>query len=250
MKAEALRLALRPRPPYEAIDLGVRLAQDAARATWRAWGPLALLLVAATSATFEVSPWWPPLLLGWFKPWLERPLLHLYARHAFGEGTTFAQAWAARAEAPWGPMLAALTWRRLSPWRAFVAPVVQLEGQHGKALARRMAQVASGQRGHAFAAQMLFGLVEGLLATGAFVGIVALTPSLTMSDVTGFQPTHPTLGAALMVGCYAAAVLAVTPFHVAAGFAMYLNRRADLEAWDVEQDLREAFAAASPEDAA
>jgi hypothetical protein len=28
---------------------------------------------------------------------------------------------------------------------------------------------------------------------------------------------------------------------VAAGFAMYLNRRAQLEAWDIEQELRRAF---------
>ena len=31
------------------------------------------------------------------------------------------------------------------------------------------------------------------------------------------------------------------PFYVAAGFAMYLNRRAELEGWDVEQELRRAF---------
>ncbi len=33
----------------------------------------------------------------------------------------------------------------------------------------------------------------------------------------------------------------VEPFYVAAGFAMYLNRRVELEAWDVEQELRHAF---------
>lgn len=32
------------------------------------------------------------------------------------------------------------------------------------------------------------------------------------------------------------------PFFVAAGFSMYLNRRVELEAWDVEQELRRAFA--------
>jgi hypothetical protein len=42
---------------------------------------------------------------------------------------------------------------------------------------------------------------------------------------------------------YALAVLFLEPFYVAAGFAMYLNRRAELEAWDIEQDLRRAFAA-------
>jgi hypothetical protein len=45
-----------------------------------------------------------------------------------------------------------------------------------------------------------------------------------------------------MTIAYAAVVLFLEPFYVAAGFAMYLNRRAQLEAWDVEQELRRAFA--------
>jgi hypothetical protein len=42
---------------------------------------------------------------------------------------------------------------------------------------------------------------------------------------------------------YAAAVLFLEPFFVAAGFGMYLHRRAELEAWDIEQEFRRAFAA-------
>jgi hypothetical protein len=30
---------------------------------------------------------------------------------------------------------------------------------------------------------------------------------------------------------------------VAAGFGLYLNRRVELEAWDIEQEFRRAFAA-------
>ena len=41
---------------------------------------------------------------------------------------------------------------------------------------------------------------------------------------------------------YATAVVFLEPFYVAAGFAMYLNRRAELEAWDIEQEFRRAFA--------
>jgi len=40
---------------------------------------------------------------------------------------------------------------------------------------------------------------------------------------------------------YAGAVLILEPFYVAAGFGMYLNRRAELEAWDIEQEFRRAF---------
>ena len=37
-------------------------------------------------------------------------------------------------------------------------------------------------------------------------------------------------------------VLFLEPFYVAAGFGIYLNRRAELEAWDIEQEFRRAFA--------
>jgi hypothetical protein len=40
---------------------------------------------------------------------------------------------------------------------------------------------------------------------------------------------------------YAAVVLALEPFYVASGFAMYLNRRVELEAWDIEQEFRHVF---------
>ncbi len=40
---------------------------------------------------------------------------------------------------------------------------------------------------------------------------------------------------------YVIAVLIIEPFFVAAGFAMYLNRRAELEAWDIEQEFKRAF---------
>jgi hypothetical protein len=41
---------------------------------------------------------------------------------------------------------------------------------------------------------------------------------------------------------YLLTVLFLEPFYVAAGFGMYLNRRAELEAWDIEQEFRRAFA--------
>jgi len=40
---------------------------------------------------------------------------------------------------------------------------------------------------------------------------------------------------------YAVAVAFLEPFYVAAGFGMYINRRVELEAWDIEQEFRRAF---------
>jgi hypothetical protein len=47
----------------------------------------------------------------------------------------------------------------------------------------------------------------------------------------------------VLVACaYAAVVGLLEPFYVGAGFAMYLNRRVELEAWDIEQEFRRDFA--------
>ena len=41
---------------------------------------------------------------------------------------------------------------------------------------------------------------------------------------------------------YSLVVIFLEPFYVAAGFGVYLSRRAELEAWDLEQEFRRAFA--------
>ena len=48
--------------------------------------------------------------------------------------------------------------------------------------------------------------------------------------------------AGVSLACFVIAVAVVEPFFVGAGFAMYLNRRVELEAWDIEQEFRLAFA--------
>jgi hypothetical protein len=241
MRAEQLQLALRPRPMAEAADLGVRMAQDGAASLCRAYLPLALLLAVACGATIELSPWLPLLLLWWFKPWLDRILLHVYARQAFGESTSFAQAWEARRAAPWSQLFLLLTMGRLSFWRAYTLPVLQLEGQSGAQRRTRLQAILRGHRGAAAMTQSAFSWIEGLLwlallSLGAWFWPGLRNPMTLISSID-----NTLVGDAVAYATYAAAVLFVEPFHAAAGFAMYLNRRVELEAWDVEQDLRDAF---------
>ena len=48
-------------------------------------------------------------------------------------------------------------------------------------------------------------------------------------------------GQAVLALLYGMVVLMLEPFFVASGLAMYLNRRVELEAWDIEQAFRHAF---------
>ena len=243
MKAEQLQLALRPRPAYEAVDLGVRMTQRSGRSLLRAFLPLALLLVVACGATIEIAPWLPSTLLWWFKPWLDRTLLHIYARQAFGEETSFNDAWEARRSAPWLTMLEWLTIWRLSFWRAYSMTVAQLEGQTGAARRQRVKAILRSHRGAATMMQSTFSWIEFFLMLGLLSVIPWMTPGLRNWDALRWLTSENLLATSVLYAAHAAAVLFVEPFFVASGFAMYLNRRVELEAWDVEQGLRHAFAA-------
>ena len=242
MKAEQLQLALRPRPAYEAVDLGVAMAQRSGRSLVRAFLPLGLLLVVACGATVEIAPWLPSTLLWWFKPWLDRTLLNIFARQAFGEETRFNDAWEARRAAPWLPMLALLSVWRLSFWRAYSMPVAQLEGQTGAARRQRVKAIVRNHRGAAMMMQSTFSWIEALLMLGLVALLPWMTPGLRNGDAMAWLASGTLPATCLLFGAHAVAVLFVEPFFVAAGFAMYLNRRVELEAWDVEQELRHAFA--------
>jgi hypothetical protein len=241
MKAEQLQLALRPRPVHEAVDLGVRMAQRNAPSLARAYLPFALLLAVACGTTVELAPWLPSLLLWWLKPWLDRTLLHVYARQAFGEPTGFAEAWEARRRAPWLPMLQLLTLWRLSFWRAYAMPVAQLEGQSGAARRQRIRTILRSHRGAALMMQKAFLSCELAMAVALLALVPWMTPGLRTLDGLGLFASENAWAALAAYGAYALAMTFVEPFYVAAGFAMYLNRRVELEAWDVEQDLRHAF---------
>jgi hypothetical protein len=118
MQLEALALRMRPRAPLEAADLGVRLCQDSARSVYACYAVAYVPVAALALASFEIANWLPTLLLFWSKPWLDRTILFVLSRAAFGQATTLRQLWEARGQVWGGQFFLTWTWRRLSPWRA------------------------------------------------------------------------------------------------------------------------------------
>jgi len=67
-------------------------------------------------------------------------------------------------------------------------------------------------------------------------------PEGSVRDLFGWlTQSDSSLQSLLTAGAYALVVGVLEPFYVAAGFAMYLNRRVELEAWDIEQEFRRGF---------
>lgn len=244
MRVEAFSIRLRPRANFEAADLGVRLCQSSAKDVYTCYLSVYVPVVALAFACYEIAAWLPVVILWWAKPWLDRTILFALSRAAFGQRARPTDVWREQRQVWWGQLLRTLTLRRLSPWRSFTQPVYQLEGLRGAGLQARLRQVRAGRTRAGIAILSAFSCAEtavtlaltslaGWLAPqGSGISLGAVIHAL---DGTGWLDL-------VMSIAYAMAIGFVEPFFVAAGFALYLSRRAELEAWDVEQELRRAFA--------
>ncbi|RZI82126.1 MAG: hypothetical protein EOP38_16955 [Rubrivivax sp.] len=244
MQVDALAVELRPRSMSEAADLGVLLVQGHARSIWRTCGPVFGVVLVLALSTVEIAPWLPGLVIFWLKPWLDRSILFVLSRALFGQATTFADLWRERSDAWWRQWPRTLTFRRLSPWRSFTQPIYQLEGQSGQALRQRRSQLLAGQRWEASLMHTVFANVEFVLNVGLMSIAIWLAPKGGgLGFVQWLGSADGLVTTLLGTLCYAGIVFVLEPFYVSAGFAMYLNRRVELEAWDIEQEFRRAFGA-------
>ena len=239
MQVDALVLRMRPRTGPEATDLGVRLCQEAARSVFVCYAIVAVPLMTIALASAEIAIWLPFLGIWFAKPWLDRTILFVLSRAAFGQKTSPADLWGSR-RAVWGEQFF-FTWmvRRFSPWRSFTQPVYQLEGVSPWKARARVRQIRRRRAASACVMTQVFALSELSLMFGVLSLLFWLAPAGQTPDVV--DPSSPALWLTISAA-YAITVFFLEPFYVAAGFAMYLNRRADLEAWDIEQEFRRVFA--------
>jgi hypothetical protein len=242
VQVDALSLRLRPRTPYEAADLGTRLCQSAWRDVYRCYAAVALPLFALCIASGEIASWLPAIALWWSKPWLDRTILFVLSRAAFGQRTSLGDLWQAQRQVWWSQLILTLTWRRLSPWRSFTQPVYQLEGLRFGQFRKRVMQIRRRRTSAAMFMTGTYSTCETSLSIALVSLLVWFAPAGQAPDLSQLLAGEESalLALFLPVG-YALVLLFLEPFYVASGFAMYLNRRAELEAWDIEQEFRRAF---------
>jgi len=243
MRIEAMTLALRPRSAWEGCDLGVRLLQSRLRSGFACHLAAALPCLGVCLATFPLAEWLPALLLWWSKPWLDRATLYSLSRGLFGEETRASDLWRAQREVLWVRLIPAFSLRRFSASRSFTEPVLALEGLAGAALRTRLGQITRGHRGVARLMTQAFAAAELAIVASLVSLQVWLAPHAGPNPLTSLlSASSGGVQALIFTLAYAVAIVCVEPFYVAAGFGLYLNRRVELEAWDIEQEFRRAFA--------
>ena len=255
MRIDALAVVLRPRSSWEAVELGSALVRANARALWAPWlmltAPLYALALLAGALLLD-SPAGGMVLFWWLLPVFDRIPLYVLSRAVFGAAPTPRQT--LRAQLHWGlrhvPGL--LLWRRLTPRRPVAMSIDLLEGVRGAQRAARMRLVAGGTWAPAMALTAMCALFVLVLHAGVVSLVVAFDPTFlgidpftTLERVRDYiatlmgpaeEPNH-----AVRIAWYAGYYIALTivqPYFVGGGFGLYLNRRTDLEAWDLEIAFR------------
>lgn len=241
MRLADLRLEVRPRGAYEAMDLGVRLAQSEAPQLWKTWFLVSvpvLLLAAALTLLLESGALY--LLLWWLKPLYDYALLILLSRRVFGETPTLREM-ARLLAASWRQGLAAhLSWRRFTLSRAYLLPAWLLENLPAPERQARLALLRQQYGGKAQWLHVVMLHLEAFLFLAAASLLFWFAPEGASDDLWQlFTGDRASTAAALAnLGLYFLAMTLVEPFYVAAGFTLYLNRRSELEAWDLELAFR------------
>lgn len=235
MNLEQLRIAIRPRRDWEAVDLGVRMAQQWWWRMLRVWLILSSPWLIAACLTPPQYQWWVSLSLWWCKPLFERPLLMILSQGVFGVELSTREVLRATPRLFLNQIFLSLTWRRFSFTRSMDLPVIQLEGLHGAERRDRLNVLHRIDSSPASWLTIIGVHVESfiMLACVALLGI--FIPEEVGAELWswGFWGESRVGGALLILFAYIAMAV-VGPLFVACGFSLYLNRRVKLEGWDIE----------------
>lgn len=231
-------VAARPRSSWEGIDLGFAMAREWFLPLWGLWWlgalPLNLLLVLLLGGEF----WLVLLLSWWLKPLYEPPLLFWLSRALFGERLPlrgFLRQWPAIVR----PRLPAnLIWARLNPNRSFHLPVALLEKLGGKARRDRIAVLGRRRQAGFWLTYMGVHFEFALELSCVALLLVLLPEELRWLDWNRLLLDPGALEQWLQYAADLLAMSLIAPFYVAGGFGLYLARRIELEAWDIEIAFR------------
>jgi len=245
MRPERLQLALRPRSTWEAVELGTMLVRQHAGAVWRPWWALSAPVFGLVNLLF----WWldqvwlAGLVLWWWLPVFDRIPLYVLSRAVFGQAPGVMQTLRALPDWRRGRLVAHLLWRRLTPWRALGLPVDLLEDGTPAAKRARRRHIVAGQRGHGLLLAWLCVQFVLVLVLAVVLGVFLFVPGELVSESVQavwanlVQVPPRWAQVALNAVCWLG-LSVIEPFHIGAGFGLYLNHRVQMEGWDIELALR------------
>ncbi len=244
MQIEKITANIRLRSSWEAVDLGFSMVQTGWKSIYPALIIFNLLyLVPAFLLLPREYYLMIVLFFWWVKPYSHRLILHILSQNLFNNKLTAMQAIRALPSLLRYSSLGALTFRRFSFSRGFNLPIWQLEQLRGKARAKRQDVLLSAVHSEAIWLTVGLFFIE-IILTWSVLGLFFLFIPEDYLEPIIKNIFNPELGSIetwatlLFSFIFILVTLAIEPFYIAANFALYINRRTQLEAWDLELSFR------------
>jgi hypothetical protein len=246
MQLDRLAVELRQRNGFESLDLGFAMYAAWRPALWRAWGVTYVPTALVVSLVLWEYPTIALLVMWWLKPLFDRVLLYVYSEAMFGVQPTARDVLRAIPQILRRTrLIAGLTTFRFSMARSLFLPVWQLEGQRGPAARARRRVLGARTYGYGVWLTFVCVNIQWVWTLGTFLIAGMLMPEDTSAPPPDFSLAsiflpegewvwrqHATNLVSFMVDTV------IEPYFVAAGFSLYLNRRSELEGWDLEVEFR------------
>ncbi|MAR91254.1 MAG: DUF4129 domain-containing protein [Pseudomonadota bacterium] len=239
MDLDKISVEVRPRNPYEAMDLGFVMARRWLRPLLLLWLVPALPLMGLSYLVFHQQPLWALLFVWWLKPLLESIQLSYIAERLFDEQVDWRGHLRRAHRIALHQWFAKLVTQRLAFSRSFNMPVGELEGLAGTQRNQRLNTLHRGAGSPSLWLTLVGHSIEGLIVVAVFGGAWMLVPvemdiDFSVETILNSPLLFPTITLAGF-----AAMTITAPFYVCAGFMLYINRRTWLEAWDIELTFRQ-----------
>jgi hypothetical protein len=238
MDISNLTIKLKHRNAWSAIDLGFLLAREHYWQLLISWMILSLPLFLLIQLFDNEWNFWGMILIWWLKPFWDRGPLYIISKALFAETVSWKALLKQYRFLLSKNAFAWLTYRRLTPARSYVQPVIILEGLTGTALKKRLSGLHYGAGSAPSWLTIACAHFEVILMLGIYGLIVMLIPA--EADIDYWEMlSQETASSAYLSNfvTYTCAAL-IAPFYVCAGFMLYINRRILLEGWDIEIQFR------------
>ncbi|MCB1241375.1 MAG: DUF4129 domain-containing protein [Verrucomicrobiales bacterium] len=245
MKIEDITAVIRPRAPWEAVDLGFVLTRQHLPKLLGLWLGLIVPWWLLCMAVFGAS-WWTFFLIWFLKPAYDWLAVFYLGRALFGTKPGWQEVIRGTPLPLLRNALDIMLLRRLSTGRALLLPVRVLEGQTGSAYGKRSRVISSHGGGTALSLMACCGIFEVLGTCGVAALVYGFLPDLMKPElaevgemILGDELQDPTsLLRWILLLSYLVAMPFIELFYVGGGFGLYLNTRTHMEGWDIDLTFR------------
>ncbi len=239
MELSAIRIPLNARGPWSAVDLGFTLARHWWLPLFLVWLIPSMLVYWLLMLAFSDTPWVALLVVWWLKPFWDQLNLYMGSRLIFGQKIGVMETLKSGFSVVKKDWWKWLTFRRLSMTRSFDMPITTLEQLGGEARSNRKAVLHQTGSGAPFWLTILTLHLEYILTYGFLMLLYLMVPEFVDVDWNVLFFEDATVLSSLSNSLLCISMAALAPFYTMSGFVLYLNRRIELEGWDIELQFRQ-----------